>query len=165
MLMKTFWASRFLVHSLLCFPLLAALGCEKKPEREGPREAVIDFVSAMSKVHGDLQAGEEAAALMWEPARKNLKERARRASALSGRELSAAEMIAPSWFAMKIRPESADERIDGDWAEVSLRDATGQQAQVRCLREADGWKVALELPPLAPIRQRDSTPAATLSGP
>lgn len=108
----------------------------------------------MRQVHGDSEAGERVVSLIWKPARTNLKERARRASALSGRELSEGEMLAPSWFALRLAPERTAERIDGEWAEVTLFGRTGEQAVARCVREEGAWKVALELPPLAPIRHR-----------
>jgi len=95
--------------------------------------------------------------LLWKPARDNLQERARRASALSGRELGAGEMIVPSWFALHVVPDRTEVRIDGDWAEVTVISASGESVQGRCIREAEGWKVALELPPLAPIRQREES--------
>ena len=129
-------------------------GCEKKQSQDGPEDVVLEFIAKMRQVHGDDEAGERIVELLWRPARDNLKERARRASALSGRELSQGEMVAPSWFALRLVPETTQERIDGNWAEVKLIDRAGQQAVARCVREDGVWKVALELPPLTPIRQR-----------
>jgi hypothetical protein len=118
---------------------------------------MLNFLQTMRQVHGDAAEGERALQMMWKPARDNLRERARRASALSGRELGEGEMIAPSWFALRIVPEKAEERVDGEWAEVTLTAHGGQQAVARCVLEDDKWKVALELPPLAPIRSRSAS--------
>lgn len=109
----------------------------------------------MRRLHGDVGSSKVAYNLMWEPARKNLRERARRASALSGRELHPGELIVPSWFAMRLIPESYEQRIDGAWAQVTLFDAAGQSSVARMVNEDGQWKVALELPPLSPIRSRE----------
>jgi hypothetical protein len=135
---------------------LCLLGCEQEQSPPGPKEVVLDFIVAMRSVHGGPESGVRVVKLLWEPARDNLQERARRASALSGRELNPAEMIAPSWFALRLVPEETQERLDGRWAEVLLLGASGERALARCVMEGEDWKVALELPPLAPIRQRDT---------
>ncbi len=119
----------------------------------GPAVVVSEWIAKMRQVHGDEQAGRDVVGLLWKPARDNLKERARRASALSGRELSPGELIAPSWFALHLVPERTEQRIDGEWAEVTLTSAAGESVKARCIQEEGDWKVALELPPLAPIRK------------
>ncbi len=129
-------------------------GCEPAPTQEVPGRVALEFVNAMRRVHGDLEAGKAAYNLMWQPARKNLEERARRASALSGRELHPGELIVPSWFALRLIPESYEERIDGEWAQVTLTDASGQSSNARLVLEEGKWKVALELPALSAIRSR-----------
>ena len=134
---------------------LGAVACRKETEQTGADDVVFEFVAAMRRVHGDPSAGDAVVKLLWEPARENLEERARRASALSGRELSQGEMIVPSWFALHLSPERAEVREDGDWAEVTVFGASDESVQLRCLKENGKWRVALELPPLAPIRQRE----------
>lgn len=134
--------------------LAAASGCQPETAPDGPEVVLTKWISTMRQVHGDVEAGDRVVQLLWKPARDNLKERARRASALSGRELSPGEVVAPSWFALHLVPERSEVRIDGEWAEVTLISASGEKSHARCRREEDEWKVALELPPLAPIRQR-----------
>lgn len=131
------------------------LGCQKEAVPQGPEDVLMDFVARMRRVHGRAGEGEAVVNLLWEPARQNLKERARRASALSGRELSPGELIVPSWFALHLSPERSVARIDGEWAEVTLYGGSGESVQARCIKEKAEWKVALELPPLAPIRMRE----------
>lgn len=136
---------------------LAALGCEKEPEDIAPGAVALNFVQAMRRVHGDVEAARRAYEFLWEPARKNLQERARRASALSGRELHPGELIVPSWFALHLIPERYEQQIEGSWAQVTLFDAAGQSRTARLVQEEGQWKVALELPPLSPIRSREAS--------
>ncbi len=137
--------------------LLSSLACEKETQEEAPGAVALGFVAAMRRVHGDLEASKRAYDYLWEPARKNLKERARRASALSGRELHPGELIVPSWFALHLIPESFEQRIDGKWAQVIIFDAAGESSTARLVEEEGKWKVALELPPLSPIRVREES--------
>jgi hypothetical protein len=141
-----------LVLTLLSSAALS-LGCQKEEAPIGPSTVVSEWIFKMRQVHGDEKAGRDVVDLLWKPARDNLIERARRASALSGRELSPGEMIAPSWFALHLVPEKTEQRIDGEWAEVTLTSAGGESVKARCIQEEGDWKVALELPPLAPIRK------------
>lgn len=136
---------------------LVLLGCEEERVAEGPEDVVRRLISTLQGVHGDPASGEAAVALLWEPARQNLMERARRASAASGHTVKPGEMIAPSWFSLEIVPRSYESRVDGDWAEVTVRgdDPSQGQYRIRCVREGTSWRVALELPPLPPIRKRD----------
>lgn len=140
---------------LLCGGFLGA--CQQETQERGPEDVVSEFVNTMRRAHGNIRDGEAAVALMWEPARENLEERARRASALSGRELSAGEMIVPSWFALHLSPERIEARRDGEWAEVTVYGAGEESVQLRCVQEEGKWRVALELPPLAPIRHREQS--------
>lgn len=139
---------------------LGLLGCEEERAVDGPEQVVKKLVEIMQGVHGDRARGEAAVALLWEPARENLSERARRASAASGHPVHPGEMLAPSWFSLQFQPRSWSTRIDGSWAEVIARgdDPSHGQFRIRCVKEDDAWRVALELPPLAPIRKRDAEP-------
>ncbi len=134
---------------------LAISSCQQESAPKGPDVVLRSFVNTMRQVHGSKESADSAYEMMWEPARENLQERARRASALSGRKLSPGEMIVPSWFALYLVPESTDVRIDGEWAEVKILGTDGASTVARCKLEEGGWKVALELPSLSAIRQRD----------
>jgi hypothetical protein len=135
---------------------VALAGCEEERVAEGPEDVVRRLIAVLQGVHGDPKSGEAAVALLWEPARQNLTERARRASAASGHPVKPGEMLAPSWFSLAVAPRSFSSRVDGDWAEVTVRgdDPAQGQYRIRCVREDKAWRVALELPPLAPIRKR-----------
>lgn len=140
--------------------LLVALGlalsaCREAPREEGPGKAALRLVATLRQVHGDPAVGQRAFALLARPARENLEERARRASALSGRTVLPGEMLVPSFFSMHLSPVTHEERIEGDRAEVTFIARDGRRSIVRMVREDTHWVAALELPPLSPIRQRE----------
>lgn len=138
---------------LLTFSLFW-LGCAREEQPLGPEHALEEFIEVMQRVHGNPQVARQAFELIWQPGRENLSERARRASALSGRTIQPEEMIAPSWFSLGVVPERIQAEVQGDAAELLVIEKSGRQYRTRAVREKDGWKVALELPELAPIRQR-----------
>lgn len=146
---------RHLRFLLALAPLLfCSLGCSDQEQERGPEEAVRQFLTHMQQLHGHAHLSEQVYQSLWRPAREHLTERARRASALSGRAIEPEEMIAPSRFALHFEPESFQVRQTGKRAQVVILGNAGEQAQTRCFLEDDGWKIALEMPPLPPIRAR-----------
>lgn len=141
------------------FSLMPTTGaCTPEPAREEPFDVIREFVDTLQKAHGNPSVSAHAYSLLWERARSNLDERARRASALSGRSIQPGEMIAPSWFTLRTPLNApAETRVEGDWAEVLLQDA--EPARIRLVREASHWRLALELPEPPPIRQRPNPDA------
>lgn len=131
------------------------LGCREERRQDGPGDAALQLVATLRQVHGDPAVGQRAVGLLARAARENLEERARRASALSGRTVLPGEMLVPSFFSMHLNPVSHEERIEGDRAEVTFVARDGRRSVVRLVREETRWVVALELPPLSPIRQRE----------
>ena len=118
-----------LVLLLSVQPFVLGATCFGTPQK-GPEETVRNFIHAMQGVHGDPKRGAEAVALLWEPARKNLAERAARATAAIGSEVAAGEMLAPSWFSLQVTPRHFATRLDGDWAEVTVRGNTRDEVYV-----------------------------------
>jgi len=110
----------------------------------------------MQQVHGDPADARRAYELMWSEARKNLGERAKRASAAAGRQVAPEEMIAPSRFSLSFLPQTYEAVIQGKWAEVTV--GTEQPARVsekvRCKLEDGRWTVVVRLPPVSPIQRR-----------
>ncbi len=139
--------------------IAAAFGssaCESEASDSTPERVVQEFIERMQRVHGEEHAARAAYELLWAEARRNLAERAKRASSVAGHEIAPEEMIAPSHFSLGYRPKKFTSRIDGDWAEVTVTgDAPNATPRViKCLREDGHWRVVLELPPLPPIQHR-----------
>ncbi|MET0792725.1 MAG: hypothetical protein ABW061_14490 [Polyangiaceae bacterium] len=132
------------------------LGCEPEAKDSTPERVVQEFMDRMQRVHGEPRAARLAYELLWVDARRNLAERAKRASAVAGREIAPEEMLAPSHFSLAYRPKKLSARTDGDWSEVTVTgEANSTQPHiVKCVREDGRWRVVLELPLLPPIQRR-----------
>jgi hypothetical protein len=139
---------------LLAATLLPLLGCQEEASDIEPERLVSEFIQRMQRVHGDRKAARSAYELLWSDARRNLAERAKRASDVAGREIAPEEMLPPSRFSLRHKPRRFEARIDGDWAEVSVTGDDAAVDRVKCVREDGNWRVVLELPPLPPIEHR-----------
>jgi hypothetical protein len=149
------------VRALLALALLA-LGCRSHPEAGGPEEAVQQFIDGMQRVHGDIERARVAYELLSKSDRDNLAERARRASAVAGRTLAPEEMLAPSRFYLEFQPVRWSSKDSGNYSVVTAQGPSpDQRREIRCVKEADGWKVLLDLPALPPVERRElADPAA-----
>jgi hypothetical protein len=150
---------RALVHAirslLLAIALIHGAACEREAVDDRPEQVVEEFISRMQRVHGETPAARGAYELLWSEARKNLAERAKRASAVAGREVSPEEMLAPSRFSLAFKPKTYAARVEGNWAEVvATGDSPKQKKTIKCVREENRWRVVLEMPLLPPIQQR-----------
>ena len=135
---------------------LTQASCEAEAKDSTPERVVQEFMDRMQRVHGDPHAARLAYELLWVDARRNLAERAKRASAVAGREIGPEEMLAPSHFSLAYRPKKFSAHTDGDWSEVTVTgEANSTQPHVvKCVREDGRWRVVLELPLLPPIQRR-----------
>ncbi len=151
------WAIRADVKaSPIALLAIALLGCEPAQEGEGPEAVVREFLTRMEQVHGNPADARAAYELMWSDARKNLGERAKRASAAAGRQVAPEEMIAPSRFSLAFLPQRYSSVIRGEWAEVTVYSdqPVEHEEKVRCKLEDGGWRVMVRLPPAPPIQRR-----------
>jgi hypothetical protein len=144
--------------------LLAALSfstlqaCARQAADDTPERAVQEFNERMQRVHGDTSKSKAAFELLAASARANLEERARRASATSGRNVAPEEMLAPSRVYLSFQPRSWSTERGADWALVTAEgDSANERKQIRCVLEQGRWKVVLELPELPPLERRGST--------
>jgi hypothetical protein len=138
---------------------LSLLGCKNDVVDAGPEAIVEEFVARMQRVHGDPKAGREAYDLLWSEGQRGLIERAKRASAVAGREVAPQAMIAPTRFSLAFTPKRYRARIDGDWAVVTVTgEDPSQRHEVKCVKEDGHWRVALVIPSLSPIQKREEGP-------
>ena len=146
-------ANRLLFLALL----VPTSGCREAPFEEAPERVVEALVERLQSVHGDGELGRAAVELLWEGARKNLEERAERASAASGRPVRPEEMLAPSRFSLRFDPRTYTPEIKGRYARVTVtgEDPGRELAEVHCVKENGKWRVVIDLPPLPPIESRD----------
>jgi hypothetical protein len=146
---------RFRIAALLLAASLLAAGCQGEAVDAQPARVVREFIERMQRVHGDPRAARAAYDLLWAEAKFNLGERAKRASALSGRKIAPEDMLAPSRFSLRFTPVKYDAEVSGDWAVVTVTgESPGQRHQIKCAREDGAWRVVLEVPPLPPIQRR-----------
>ena len=134
----------------------AFAACDPQPVDSTPEQVVEQFVDRMQRVHGDPRTARAAYELLWTDAKRNLAERAKRASAVAGREIAPEEMLAPTRFSLRFKPKRYKARLDGDWAEVTVsgEDPVAEQSVLKCVREEGHWRVVVEMPSLAQIQHR-----------
>lgn len=144
-------------RSFLLALALCAAACENEAIDASPEGVVEAFIDRMERVHGDLDRSREAYELLWSEAKRNLAERAKRASAVTGRAIAPEEMIAPSRFSLQYKPKRFTSRQEGGWAVVTVYGDSPdtEHRAVRCIREEGAWRVMLEMPGLSPIKKRD----------
>ena len=133
-----------------------SVGCRRRVPDETPDGVVSEWLERMQRVHGDPQDAALAFDLLSTEAKRNLEERARRASAATGRKMTPESMLAPSRFSLRFTPRQMVPRVVGDRAVVSVvgSNAEVERAEVRCVREGGLWRVDLVLPPLPEIEMR-----------
>lgn len=113
------------------------------------------WLERMSRIHGHPEDAAHAHELLAADAKKNLQERARRASAATGRKMTPESMLAPSRFSLRFNPRTMRSRVAGDRAVVEVIGSNPQEhAEVACVLEEGRWRVDLVLPPLPAIEKR-----------
>ncbi len=135
---------------------LAGAGCAPPRADTSPEQVVQVFLERMRSVHGDPAKAQSVIDLLWNGARENLEERARRATAAAGQPVAPGEMLVPSMFVLAFEPRTFTAEVRGDYARVTvLGRAATEVAEVHCVREEGHWHVIVELPALPPIQLRE----------
>ena len=152
--MSTWSAHRVMLSAALSAASLSA--CDREPVDASPEAVVEEFIMRMHRHHGEPKAARAAYELLWSEAKNNLAERAKRASALSGRNVAPEEMLVPSRFTLHFKPKKFESAVSGEWAVVTIsgEDQLRQRHEVRCVLEDEAWRVVLQLPALPPIQTR-----------
>jgi hypothetical protein len=146
-MMDRSWAA---VRGLGLAALLASgllLGCSHPPADSTPEGALREFLDDMDD--GDNPASvHKAYDLLGPAARGNLTGRARRTSALQGRQVQPWEMLAAGLFGLTFRPTAMRSAIVGERATVEVvgEDPQSSHATIACVREAGGWRIEPNFP-------------------
>ncbi len=135
---------------------LLVAGCARRPIDATPEGATRELLDRLEHAQGTIEEARAAMALLASPTRKNLTERARRASGAIGAPMAPEQMLAPGFFFPRFRPRSISSRIQGEQALVHVVgiDESSEVADIPCLKENGRWRVLLQLPPLPPIEKR-----------
>jgi hypothetical protein len=143
-----------------CLLLGAALSCAHaacgRSAAPKPDVVVSELVEHLQAGGRSPDAARGAFELLSKAARDNLRARAERYAAASGRALPPERMIAPHMSEVAFEPRAFRTlRAANDEAEVEVVGLLeGERARVQLVWEEGAWKVALPLPALPPVTQR-----------
>ncbi len=129
------------------FALAAALaltGCRK--EGDDPARTVLAFLEDLRRADEDLERAKRVVAALPAASRRDLDERANRASVVLGRRVEPPELIVDAFVVVRFEPVRTTSDVKGDRAVVELFGANEavEHARVSCTREGDRW--AVEVP-------------------
>lgn len=144
---------RVLPALLLLFLTIA--GCTHKSADSTPEGAVREWIERMESAGEDPSSAKAAYELLGPTAKKNLRDRAERASRIQGRHVEAEDMLATGRFGLRFRPVNMRATLHGDDAEVDVEGSDpSQHAVVSCHREGEHWRVEPALPEQAELPKR-----------
>jgi len=135
--------------------VLGLAACDPEPQNTTPDGAVREFVVIMRQFDGNELDARAAFDLLSERAKKNLRARAERYSAASGKTIAPWAMLVPSRMAPRFAPQAYAAQVVGKYALVDVVGVSpDQKAQVPCVLEDGLWRVDLVLPELPPVERR-----------
>lgn len=134
----------------------AGLSCSRKPPDATPEGAVRHLLEQMARAEANPAETRTVYDLLSSRTKANLVERARRATAATGREMLPHEMLAPARFSLRFDPVHMHARIAADRAVVDVTgiDPRTDHALVPCVLEDERWRVDIPLPPVVPLEHR-----------
>jgi hypothetical protein len=116
---------------------------------------VRELVELLSSFEGRPADAEALFALLSERGQQNLRARAERYGAASGRPITPSAMLVASRALPAFAPRSYVARVSGEQAVVEVRGVDpGERAEIPCVLEKGGWRVDLSLPELPPMKVR-----------
>ncbi len=135
------------VRALLIAALLLASSCRSRPDAT-PEGAVQELLRASATAGHDPSAAAQVYALLAPSTRSALEERARRATAITGKAVGPEQMLVPSWTPIRFDVVRTTTTIDGDRATVEVfgPDPATQHASVPLVREGEAWRVVVAVP-------------------
>ena len=143
------------VATALVIVAMTLAGCESRSPSATPEGAVRELVERMRRVQGDPADAKAAFEMLSKNAQANLKARAERYSAASGKTIAPEAMIVPSFFLLRFDPQRYKARISGTYALVEAQGLLPEErAQIPCVYEGERWKLDLPMPALPPIQTR-----------
>lgn len=151
---------RLLLRAALVLALSAA-ACGRKPFDATPEGVTREYFERMERVQGDPKDARLVFDILSRQAQTNLSDRARRASAASGKRMGPEQMITPSHWFSRFQPRQWATRAAGSRAVVEVQglDPETERAEVPCVLEDGRWRIDLALPALPPIEHRPGSEA------
>ncbi len=152
-------APRSLRAALFAAALFSA-ACRRQPVDATPEAVVREFLDRMKRLQSDPKDARAVYELLSRPSQANLAERAKRASAATGKRMGPEQMIAPAYFFPRFQAQRWATKTAGERATVELLgvDPAEERAVVPCVREEGHWRVDLALPSLPPVERRPPGP-------
>ncbi|MBI4702032.1 MAG: hypothetical protein HY744_12915 [Deltaproteobacteria bacterium] len=114
-----------------------------------------ELLGRMERFQGDPADAQQIFDALSGRARANLRARAERYGAASGKKIEPAAMLVPARLALRFAPHRFGAEVDGNHALVTVAGARpAQRATVAGLFEDGAWRVDLVFPELAPLQMR-----------
>lgn len=157
---KLYVASRRQLCSGLAGLIIAAFasGCRRGGPDSSPEPVVREFVDILRGFHGDEAQSKALYELLSNRAKRNLRERAERYGAASGKQMEPWAMLVPSRMGPRFVPEQYRAQLAGKYAMVEVVGRRpSDRVQIPCVLEDNQWRVDLVLPELPPLRRRPSS--------
>lgn len=137
------------MRAALAIPLLLA-ACGRAPVEATPEGALDKFLAACEDAPRDPQAAARAYAMLAPTSRKALELRAQRATAVTGRPVTAEQMLVPGFGPLRFEVSKTTTSIDKDdlhaTVDVFGPDPHTQHAKIPLEREGAAWRVVLAIP-------------------
>lgn len=139
-----------------CLACLAVSACRRSGGEPSCEAVVRTWLEQLEREENDPRAAAQSYALLGPTARAALEARAERATRMQGQKYEPMRMLAEGRFALRFRPKQIVSHVRGPEASVDItgEDPSLERATVRCVQEADGWKVEPDLPPPLPLERR-----------
>jgi hypothetical protein len=137
---------------LLLATMLGLFGaCARHPADATPEGALDLFLRSMEETPYDPQAGAHAFALLAPPAREAIRREAQRAQQITGKPATPESMFTPTWTPLRFPVDRTHAVVDSDGVHAivdvyGLEPAT-QHVRVPMVREGEGWRLDVEVPP------------------